>query len=396
MTKSLVMALAAVVGLSGTACAPNTLVLMAALGGSKKETKPKDDLTGYIEASCLYGYSEGPNALVKPANKQIQASYFGKKYDVSLLNPVLAANGSEVVRFAETTGVRFYKTSPYKEGTCGFSSALPSAPSDLENKFSEANQNNGVLGLYLSKNSTSLPSTKGLAAIIVRSDANKWVLVHEYMHHLFDSQVQEEGLSGDAIKTKALSLYSTYGSQKRSIDYKTGTSRKTAVKETYVTLKNMNDAMIELVKQYFLEEMTIETILGEKLENGQLKMVLDKQRLNGAAYVISSAKKTADFIDQLDVEISTFKRSYYEDLDYADYSALSVYSTKFQDLRSQMSRLRSRAKDYLSSKGLDYNGVAVVSEADPEISIPVDDHAGCSHGKDADEILEIIRNGHEL
>lgn len=65
MTKSLVMALAAVVGLSGTACAPNTLVLMAALGGNaKKEKGFKDDPSGYVEASCLHAYSEGPNALI--------------------------------------------------------------------------------------------------------------------------------------------------------------------------------------------------------------------------------------------------------------------------------------------------------------------------------------------
>lgn len=98
----------------------------------------------------------------------------------------------------------------------------------------------------------------------------------------------------------------------------------------------------------------------------------------------------------MDAELSAFKRAYYSDLEYAEYSALSVYSTKFQALRSEMSRLRSRARDYLSSKDLSYNGIAVVSEENPEVSIPVDDHAGCSHGKEADEILEIIRNGHEL
>lgn len=397
VTKSLVMALAAVVGLSLTACGPNTYLLMAALGGSKKDKKEDSgsDLTGYREASCLYGYSEGPQALVKPANKQVTTSYFGKKIDLSLLSPVLGASGYEVVRFAEDTGVRFFKTSPYKSGTCGFSSSLPAAPSDLEKKFSEANKNNGVLGVYLSKNSTELPSTNGIAAIVVRSDANKWVLVHEYMHHLFDTQVQEQGLSGDGIKAKALGLYSTFNSQKRSLDYKYGSSRKAAVKEAYTTLIQMNDAMIELLKQFFLEEMTIETMMGEKLDKGELKMVLDKQRINGAAYVISSEKKTSEFIDDLEAEIAAFSRAYYSDLEYSDYSALSNYTTKFRALKSEMSRLKSRAKDFLSTKGLDYNGVTIESPENPEISIPVDDHAGCSHGQDADEVLETIRNGRE-
>ncbi len=38
--------------------------------------------------------------------------------------------------------------------------------------------------------------------------------------------------------------------------------------------------------------MTIETILGEKLEKSELKLVKPKQRINGAAYILMSAKKS--------------------------------------------------------------------------------------------------------
>ncbi len=101
------------------------------------------------DPSCLYNYDQGASAPVDLLSERMVRSYFGKVFDENKLLPLLDVSGSETVRFAQLTGVRFYKTNYYEQKSCSYTIPLPDAPNDIRQVFDKGGAN--VLGLYLPK-----------------------------------------------------------------------------------------------------------------------------------------------------------------------------------------------------------------------------------------------------
>lgn len=375
----LFISLVAVVGFAGAGCSND---------GKKSTEVVPNDIAGYSRASCLYGYSEGPAAL-DLRGESVQTKQFGKRIDMNLLNAIMASSGSELVRAAENTGVRFYKTTTAKRSdSCEYASSLPDAPLDVDNAFTKAGK--GVLGVFLSKGIKDLYSTDSTAVIAVRKDVNKWVLVHEYMHHLFNKEVERTGSSANDIKEKTIKLLNDYESKKRSLEYSYGTGREALAKEVAELLVQTNASMIAFLKQYYLEEMTIESILAEKLATQELKMVLAEQRLNGAAYIVVSEKKASKLIDELKEETSKFVSSHSSKLTSDVYSKLVKSAREYNLIQTEAKPLSDKAMQVLRENNLedklDLSGISAGAGA----VAAGHTHGGCSHDKDADEILEIV------
>ena len=363
--------------------------LMACRPGSDN-SKPTeqvvdDDVSAYSEASCLYKYDEGDHAETH-LTSEIKTTYFRKKYDVSLLNAVLRASASEVVHFAESKGVKFFKTQAYKNKSCNLLESLPSAPSDLEGEFQKGLKTSTILGLYLSLNTPELPSTDEQAAIIIRQDGNKWILVHEFMHHLFQIQAESEGIHVNDLKAQVVTLSDEFDKAENEIAGSFGDKRKQAVKKAANRLNQLSSTFFQLIKQYMLEEMTIETTLGEQLENYKITKVHNKQRINGAAYTIQSAKNANEFIEFLKTENVRFKDRYMNDLVNEDYDKLSQTIAEHSLIKGEISSLVDRAKKYLASIDLEYKGLQVANFS----AYGENEHVGCSHSKIPDEIKQIV------
>lgn len=357
-------------------------------GRKKSEEIVNPDVSEYSAASCRYKYDEGPVAL-QSATPDIKSTYFGKEIDMNLLKPVLAASGAEVVRFAESTGVRYYKTGAKSTDSCEFLATLPVSTADLETEFSNAGKIGTVLGLYLAANTSKLPSTQGLAAIVVRSDASKWVITHEYMHHLFHAQILATPGAAADIKSqmqKSLADYEEATTQLRKVPF--GDERASQANETALKLQILSSDLVSVLKQYYLEEMAIETTLAEQMDRGNFTLVLKGQRVNGAAYTMTSAKKVAEILYPFEKEIRDFKRSYARELGSFEQTQLETELSEFADIRTTMASLSFRAKSYLESLGLEYEGLVHSSFIGTDKAAASD--SGCGHEKEIEGLIQLV------
>lgn len=372
---------------------PLCFILVSCSSGSE-DRKTRDvapDYSEYSKASCVFGYNEG-NLVANSNSRQIVTSYFGKRYDLGLLIPVLAASGAELVSYAESkTNVRYYKTSSYHDDSCGYSVSLPSAPSDLEADFSKVagkDDKAGILGLYHEEKTPYLPSTSKNATIVVRSDSNKWVLIHEYMHHLFWTQLKTDDTeAGPDLQKRFLKNYEDYEDLMKRLDRLSDDEIK-SVSEAKNKLQKVGEDGIRILKSYFLEEMTIETILGDFMSNGELRFVHPPQRINGAFYVLMSAKTAEKIIRELDDKVYEFRIKYGRKLGSEDYSKLTSISTQFSSLKSDIDALKSKARNFLSEKDLEFRGLVSVPAGSAE---KTPEHpAGCAHGQLDPELQQFI------
>ena len=347
------------------------------------------DFAQYNRASCQFGFTQGNSASLKgPQN--IQNIFFDKKLDRSLLEPVLGASAAETIRFAEETGVRFYKISPKVPSNCGFLQSLPQAPLDLQDEFQEANTSGGVVGLYLFAGTVGIKSTDEKAAIVVRSDANKWTVVHEYLHHLFHIQSGNESDLSD--------LQSEY--QRITLEYKNLRKKVTKVKAKDRTelinkladkLTDAGQLLLLLLKKYYLEEMTIEMLLAQELSEGRFTQVIEDQRLNGAAYTVLSADKARRLLNAFETDLQYLKLVEPRAIRKPQLMKLDAVTTQFATMRNDILLLSDQATSYLDSKvGKNYtlNGIRAAAK---RISINKNSpHGGCAHAEEADEFFSSV------
>ena len=303
------------------------------------------------------------------------------------MTPVLAASASELVSFAESKArVHFYKTKAYQNDSCGFTSSLPAAPADLETNFSKYSKENNVLGLYNKANTPSLPSTKPDATITVRSDANKWVLIHEYMHHLFHNQFDKDRPEFESdLQGIFLRAGQDYEKAKKELKQQSS-DRKDKVKFVKEKLYKVADMGIDILKVFFLEEMTIEGILGDLMDNGKLKVVHPPQRINGAGYILTTAKTAEKLIEEMKNEIEDFQSLYSSELESTDRTPLRSVLNKYDSLSGDMQTLKRKARLFLSQENLTFNGL--VSSSRPSLEGENNSKPGCKHNDLNPKVIE--------
>lgn len=355
--------------------------------GNKSEQVVPDDVAGYSQASCLYKYQEGPVALARQS-RLLESTYFSKKFDINLLFPVLKASAAGVIQFAELNGVHYYKTAAKESNSCKVLSPLPQAPSDIQADFSKASKSSDILGLYEGVNTIGLPSTVGVASITVLEDANKWILVHEYMHHLFALQVIADGENNVNLKDDIAKKAAAYDAAAKAMKSANPSEVATLTKEAAIKLNDLANIFLTMLKQYTLEEMTIETILGKKLESSELTLVEPKQRINGAAYIISSGKKAADLIDTVKNEVTNFRYSNLSTLGSTEGALLTKTSAQMDQMTSEINSLTSSARSFLLAQGLEYKGFSATAL---KSNLKNKKHSlGCSHGEIPVEFVVVI------
>lgn len=331
------------------------LALLTNCGGEGRRTAQvaSTDIADYAGASCHFRFDEG-EAAVRLSGSDVTVTHFGKKFDRNLLLPLLRASAAEVVRFAQENGVRFYKSAdPIGGGACPFAATLPEAPADLKAEFSAVGGSGATTGLYLPLQSPNLPSTNELAAIVVRTDTNKWVLVHEYMHHLFEMQRKADGVRSLNLEDNFTSRYDEYRLAFAAAHLATGPERNDKIKDAVAKLKSFNEAALLLLQTNALEEMTVESYLAHLLDQNQFAFVHKQQRLNSAMYIMSSAKEPSTMLAQLTNLNANFAKEFDDDLDalYESRVELIHLADPLEEYSAELASLTSAERTYMTSQG---------------------------------------------
>jgi hypothetical protein len=331
------------------------LALLTNCSGEGRRTAQvaSTDISDYAGASCHFRFDEG-EAAVRLPDSDVTVTNFGKKFDRNLLLPLLRASAAEVVRFAQENGVRFYKSAdPISVGACPFAATLPEAPADLKAEFAVVGGSGATTGLYLPLHSPNLASTNELAAIVVRADTNKWVLVHEFMHHLFEMQRKADGVRSLNLEDSFTSNYDEYKLAFAAARVASGPVRIEKIKDAVAKLKSFNEAALLLLQTNALEEMTIESYLAHLLDQNQLAFVHKQQRLNSAMYIMSSAKEPSTMLSQLTNLNANFAKEFDDDLDalYESRVELIHLADPLETYSAELASLTSEERSYMTSQG---------------------------------------------
>lgn len=367
--------------------AVSVLLSLTAFGCAKSDSTRLEQIIQRRDESCLYDFRQGDLAPMDVKAPKMKTTYFAKNFDENKLNAILNVSGAETVRFAWLTGVKYYKTTYLQPASdaCAYSEDLPSAPNQLMSFFNQLGD--GVLGVYLPKGSKDFADLSKNPAIMVRIDADRWTLVHEYMHHLFSSIVNV-GLTDDKLKKSYFAQMNEYEDVNNQAQ--SGVDLEKNYRQAALVLSQANASLVELLKRFYLEEMTIEANLGEKFDAGLLRLVPSSMRLNGAAYTLTSAQKIEELFSlhrKAIVKTREQLKLLGATTNVAEIKKLDDDVDVFDKLKSEMQPLIARARDYyyrhgfkLSAKSLS----AMVSESNKDEAHAV----GCSHTQAGDQFFE--------
>lgn len=246
---------------------------------------------------CPFSFEEGHSVVVTPLLPEVRNSYFGKKFDYAPIRALYRASGRATVEFIEAQGVRIFKI-PKIEAGCEYFASATLAPVDLQKYWNSAttqSQNEeGPSGLFVEKNSYDVPSARFSAQIGLRIDADRWVLMHEYMHHQFDREASRTGLIASGVrlaleeKTRRLKLVV------KSYEATGGVKKLKLAIRTYLETAPL---IRELAIRYPLEEVAIETFLQIEYRAGHFDfMPFSADVSNG--YILTSAMRATKMLDE--------------------------------------------------------------------------------------------------
>lgn len=297
--------------------------------------------TGVQLASCQYGYDEGePSPKELPA-QDYKTTYFGKKYDQSLLYAIASTSGRETVRFAGLTGVNYYRVDLSSMDGCNYTISLDLAPWDLDKDFRLANKrlDGSILGIFYDQERIAMVTKNSLTkpAIVVKNNSDRYTLVHEFMHHLFSKKQKDGELTvakqlaeKDEAYTKAEAIFDIEPSEEN-------------YHHLVVSYYEYVKILIQYMSQYSLEEMTIETELSSLFENGALKYVHELRRTNGDRYILNSSEVAMEMIKSLKL-VHQKIRSYNMKYNSAESQVISNQTqSKIDEVESQIYNLNRAA-----------------------------------------------------
>jgi hypothetical protein len=353
-------------------------------GCKKAQTSPSlvCDREGYIQASHAYDADQGEELLLKPSATPIVESYFGKLYNKDWLKAVGRASVLNTIAYIETKGARVYRSDSISTKSAKPMASLSYMPWDIDREWRKADEPYpeepcGFLsGLYLGSDSRGMPSLRGKGAVVVREDASRWTLVHEFMHHNFKTQAAKNGYDDDVLQNRRIRLLNGIRDLKRN---------RTISDQAYglqlsVYFQELMNVADQLVVQYQFEEMAIEATLQDLYERGELGYVPVRAYRN-ASWYIDHSKKSAEKM------YSEMTATYNELFGIISTKQLSeeipktIHFPAMRDARlAQAQAVIVRREKVETVKGF----------ARFEASVPEFGSMPCAHAKDVEDQMEAI------
>lgn len=278
-----------------------TLLSCGGHGGGKKETEAvTTSRESYLsEASCAFTPDQGANYYL-PLREEKRKSYFNKEYNYNWLKMVGPTSLRYTYQAIKDQGVKVLAAKTSQDEGCPFTD-IPRASSHYQNVFTGSSSD--ILGLYLPKYDLDLVGDdKYMAHIIVWDMVDKWTLVHEFMHHNFqtnrDKNEEKCNSAQLQIYLDRLKDYATTpvaGSERSVRDWERAT-------ENFV---NFSSCVQYIVKNYAFEEYTIEKMLLASEERGELDVVAPIARENAKLYAEFGLKKGMKMLEPAESGLST-------------------------------------------------------------------------------------------
>ena len=370
------------------------LVVFGAFGCQKGEEKSLEDLTGnesYAKASCEYNADEGEPAPIRLEDPELMTTHFGKKLDRKLLQPVLSASAIELVRFASMSGVDFKTVQRFKTNSCEMAQFLPSAESEQQDYFNRLSSS--ILGVYFSPRASELRKTNDRALILVRRDTNKWVMLHEYVHHLFAKEVQHE-VADDVLKLKVVEALKRFEIAKKSV---VADEKADQITDMVDAAHDLGRYFSELIRRYPLEEVAIESELHKYFVQGAMQATPKNQAVNGARYIESNAVKAQEWINDLQKSLATSQK--YLRL-YRDQSrvrpdtieGINAIVSKLNSWTEELAPLIAASKKRRSAnRELSFSSSSLASSALANHPDHLGLHFDCAHSKKVENLLNSLK-----
>jgi hypothetical protein len=362
------------------------LAWVSLLSGCAKNGDPQAervcDRDAYARQSHEYRADDGGGIdHVESANPTVEG-YFGKRYNRDWLAAVGHASILDTLDYIQTKGVRVYHSDPISGKSALNLESTAGLPWDLDRVWRSADQPASdapcgfLAGLYLAEGSRGLPSLKTESAIIVREDAGRWTLVHEFMHHNFKTQARAAGYDDGATRnlqtTLLRSIQALWKNHSISdVDY---------AKQLSPLFQRLAEVMDQMVIQYQFEEVTIEATLQDRYEKGELGFVPSGSYANATWYIAHSKKSVEDMYRSLDAIHDELARLTSTNGLWTQWKALARYVTTRDRRLAQLDAVIARRQSKV--RRIDYVSTLLAT--------PRTGYAPCAHAQQIDDALNEI------
>ncbi|MBC7385473.1 MAG: hypothetical protein H7301_04815 [Cryobacterium sp.] len=278
------------------------VLLLALIAGCTAEDRVQSQVARsprfYIEQSCAFTSEQGDGEAISVRPPRIRLSYFGKPYDREWLARVGHLSMKMTSSVIESTGANVYVSGAYTERSCknlGFNRTLPADLSTRWDEIEEFYRESIIGGVYFAQDGGGA-SLFQAAAIIVREDASRWTLVHEFMHHNFHAHAKVANVSNE----ESLSERNELEKKIRVLNLAEGITPEERLKEqshAFLALVDVTDRrMIGLQ----LEEVAVEATLQDSYDSGDLTFVSPGSYANAGWYIEQSRRGIVALYASLD------------------------------------------------------------------------------------------------
>lgn len=339
--------------------------------GNKDPLKKSD---AYVKNSCFGTYNEGEVATVHPV--RVGETFFHKKLDLGKLDSLSFASPKETYAFALASGVDVYQT-PDDVGGCRLFKDVPAAPSALLELWNAANKGGGLLGLF---NPINRVSSLGFsrAVIMVRGDTSRYTLVHEFMHHLFNSERENHGYNDGVVIRRFDTALDTLEASIKVFgkgDLTADKLRKdpAAARVFMKAWVEMAEARLPIEENFSLEEVTIESTLLQRNVDGQFGPISDFDKKISRAYIADRAQAALGTFQTLR-EVANAMGPLAMEMGFDDIAAsASSLNTIYGDHTEEVSDLRRK---YVGSttESMLASGIAA-----KDVAAALKGKSGCAH-----------------
>ncbi|HRO68677.1 MAG TPA: hypothetical protein PL182_13980 [Pseudobdellovibrionaceae bacterium] len=238
----------------------------------------------YRENSCEIPFEQGGEAPAFLPERSVVATFFGKKFDRSRLAAVGFASPKAISEFMFLDGVSAQSMPLVLPGACAALGSLPTASARAQEYWNEI-AGGAVLGVYLPIN-RSKPLGENKPLILLRADTDRYTLVHEYLHHVFNDVREGDGERNEDLMNRLEALGLRY---ERVGPLPFGREGDKAAVEKYLKAwTEYQTTFLEALVVFPLEEVAVESLLQEAIRKNEFGPVTLYNKVNSAAYLSRS------------------------------------------------------------------------------------------------------------
>lgn len=347
------------------------LSMVLTVGCDKTESStsvdPGSDYNKYKSATCEFGSNDGYIAKSLPwevARSTLETAAFEKRFNAAKLSGVLSTSANETIRYIDRDEVTVFKKDSDGIGCSLLAAAQPmdSRLADYwssESSKTSADGNSRLMGLYLGKTTPIFRKVgRNDAVIIVRENAPRWTLVHEYMHHLFLVESEKQGYNDLEVTNRMESLSAR-------LKIISAAPSRAELRESIKIMLEVVRLLDTKMVHYTLEEMAIEDRLRDLFARGSFSYVPTYSYDSAAWYISRSGEKAKEVYSSLRKALAEFESitERMGSIDYVQRGALENGMALCDSRIRQIADVMARNKGSYSSMGFGITGLVEQNEA---------------------------------